>query len=50
MLYIVEDEKGEVVNDAKGFGAIFLTEAEAIKLMIGHPKWSLRKRSEKIWA
>lgn len=49
MLYIVEDEKGEIVNDAKGFGAIFLTEAEATTLMMGHPRWVLKKRSEKIW-
>jgi hypothetical protein len=42
MLYIVEDEKGEIVDRPGGGGAIFLTEAEATTLMIGHPKWTLR--------
>ena len=49
MLYGVQDEKGEIVNDSKGFAAIFLTEAEAIKLMIGHPKWLLHK-VQRIWS
>lgn len=43
MLYVVEDEKGEIVDRPGGGGAIFLTEEEATKLMVGHPTWILRK-------
>ena len=48
MLYIVEDEKGELVTIKNGEGAIFLTEAEAIKLMTGRPKWVLHTLG-RIW-
>ena len=49
MIYVVEDGKGEIVVLPSGAGAMFLTEDEATKVMIGHPEYVLRKKG-RIWS